>query len=33
MRKMILLALASFLWKQFQKRTASSAASRGMRRR
>lgn len=33
MRKMIMLALASFLWKQFQKRTGKASVSRGMPRR
>lgn len=28
MRKMIMLAIASFLWKQFQKRTTRSSLNR-----
>jgi len=33
MRKMIMLALASFVWKQVQKRIGRNAAPRGMPRR
>ena len=33
MRKMIMLALASFLWKQVQKRMGRTATPRGMPRR
>jgi hypothetical protein len=33
MRKMILLAVASFLWKQVQKRMGRGVAPRGMARR
>ena len=33
MRKMIMLAIASFIWKQVQKRIARTPPSRGMPRR
>jgi hypothetical protein len=33
MRKMIMLALASFIWKQVQKRLGRAPAGRGMPRR